>query len=253
MTYENNSFKGKTVIITGSGQGIGAAIAKLFAVRGANVAINDVNHEASNNTVEEIKASGGVAVFFPADITKEEEVKTMIKKAVATFGSVDILVNNAGIMKTLKTEELTVENWDKTLSVNLKGAFICCKAVLKIMKEKSFGKIINISSLAGESGGITVAVDYSASKAGMLALTKKIALEVAEFNINVNAIAPGTTQTPMIDAMSDKEQIALTNKIPLKRFGLPEDIAYATCFLASEEASFITGATLDVNGGLLMR
>ena len=121
------------------------------------------------------------------------------------------------------------------------------------MKKKKYGKIINISSLAGESGGIVVAADYSASKAGLLALTKKLALEVAEFNINVNAIAPGTTKTPMIDAISDEENSKLVSRIPLKRLGEPEDIAYATCFLASQEASYITGTTLDVNGGLLMR
>jgi len=249
----NNTFKNKTVIITGAGQGIGAEIAKIFASRGANVAINDVNHETANKTVEEITSLGGIAKFFPADVTNEQEINNMIKNIIETFGSLDILVNNAGIMATSKTDELSVENWDRTLAINLKGTFICCKAVLAEMKEKKSGKIINISSLAGESGGITVAVDYSASKAGVLALTKKLALEVAGFNINVNAIAPGTTQTPMIEAMSEEQRKTLSAKIPLQRFGLPKDIAYAACFLASEEASFITGATLDVNGGLLMR
>ena len=248
-----DGIKDKVAIITGAGQGIGAEIAKVFASRGANVAINDVNQQTANKTVEEITSLGGNAKYFPADVTNEKEVNSMVSDIVQAFGSLDILVNNAGIMATSKTDELTVENWDRTLSINLKGTFICCKAVLGIMKEKKSGKIINISSLAGESGGITVAADYSASKAGMLALTKKLALEVAEFNINVNAIAPGTTKTPMIDSMSDEERDTLANKIPLKRFGLPEDIAYAACFLASEEASFITGATLDVNGGLLMR
>ena len=249
----NDTFKNKTVIITGSGQGIGAGIAKVFASRGANVAINDVNADAANKTVKEITDAGGVAKYFTADVTNEEQVIAMVANILKEFGSLDILVNNAGIMDTLKTDELSVEHWDRTLSINLKGAFICCKSVLGIMKSNNAGKIINISSLAGESGGITVAADYSASKAGMLALTKKLANEVAEFNINVNAVAPGTTRTPMIDNMSDDDRALLASKIPLKRFGEPEDIAFATCFLASEEASFITGTTLDVNGGLLMR
>ncbi|MEA2025657.1 MAG: SDR family NAD(P)-dependent oxidoreductase, partial [Chloroflexota bacterium] len=162
-------------------------------------------------------------------------------------------VNNAGVLSTSPTEELDVDAWAHTLSINLTGAFICCKAVLPVMKAQRYGKIINISSLAGESGGIMAGADYSASKGGLLALTKKLALEVAAYDVNVNAIAPGTTRTPMIEAMSEEDRAVLAAKIPLRRFGAPEDIAYAACFLAGDEASFITGATLDVNGGLLMR
>ena len=253
MLFNKNYFKDKTVLITGSGQGIGAAIAETFASRGANVAVNDVNKITANKVVAKITASGGSAIYYPTDITNEEQVNSMINKIAADFGSLDILVNNAGIISTARTKELSIENWDKTMSVNLKGSFLCCKYALELMRDKNYGKIINISSLAGESGGIMVGADYSTSKAGMLALTKKLALEFAPFNINVNAVAPGTTKTPMIDAMTEAEQKVLSAKIPLKRFGLPEDIAYAVCFLASEESSFITGATLDVNGGLLMR
>ena len=246
-------FIGKTALITGAGQGIGAAIAEMLAERGANVAIIDINQDAAGKTCEKINAASGNAKFFSADVAKEQDINAMTKKITDTFGSLDILVNNAGVLSTSATEELSVENWERTISINLKGAFICCKAVLPIMKKSMYGKIVNISSLSGESGGILVGVGYSASKAGLLALTKKLALEAAPFNINVNAIAPGSTNTSMIDALSEEQRKVLMEKIPLNRIGLPEDIAYATCFLASEEASYITGTTLDVNGGLLMR
>jgi NAD(P)-dependent dehydrogenase (short-subunit alcohol dehydrogenase family) len=177
----------------------------------------------------------------------------MCRGIVETFGPLDILVNNAGILGTVRTDELEVTAFERTLAVNLVGAFICCRAVLPMMKARRYGKIVNIGSLAGQSGGIMVGADYAASKGGLLALTRRLALEAAAFGVNVNAIAPGTTRTPMIDALADEDRAALVARIPLRRFAEPEDIAHAACFLASDEASFITGATLDVNGGLLMR
>jgi NAD(P)-dependent dehydrogenase (short-subunit alcohol dehydrogenase family) len=247
------SFAGKTVLVTGAGQGIGATIATVFAERGANVAVNDVDPATGERTTGEMVSGGQSAAFFAADITSEPGVRSMCEDIVETFGSLDILVNNAGILGTSPTEELDLDAWERTLSVNLTGAFICCKAALPLMRAQRYGKIVNISSLAGESGGIMVGADYSASKGGLLALTRKLALEVAAFGINVNAIAPGTTRTPMSDALPEEDRAALVAKIPLGRLGEPEGIAYAACFLASDEASFITGATLDVNGGLLMR
>ncbi len=246
-------FAGKTVLVTGAGQGIGATIARVFAERGADVAVNDVVPSTGERTVREMVRRGQSAAYFAADVTSEPGVRSMCEDIVETFGSLDILVNNAGILGTSPTEELKVDAWMRTLSVNLTGAFICCKNVLPLMRARRYGKIINIASLAGESGGIAVGADYSASKGGLLALTRRLALEAASFDINVNAIAPATTRTPMSDELPDKDRAALLARIPLRRLGEPEDIAYAACFLASDEASFITGATLDVNGGLLMR
>ncbi len=201
----------------------------------------------------ELLERGLSAAPFVADVTLEPAVRAMCDEVVETFGSLDILVNNAGVLGLTPTEELEVDAWARTLAVNLTGAFICCRAVLPPMRRQGRGRIVNISSLAGESGGIAAGADYAASKGGLLTLTRKLALEVAAHGITVNAIAPGTTRTPMIEALSPVDRDMLRAKIPVGRLGEPEDVAYAVCFLASDEASFITGATLDVNGGLLMR
>jgi NAD(P)-dependent dehydrogenase (short-subunit alcohol dehydrogenase family) len=247
------SLAGRTALVTGAGSGIGAAIAAQLAACGASVAVNDIDAAAAERTVATIAAAGGSAAAFTADVTSEPQVRSMCEHLRDTFGELDILVNNAGVLSTTPTAELALAAWERTLAVNLTGAFNCCRAVLPAMQQRRYGKIINIASLAGESGGISVGVDYAASKGGLLALTRKLALEVAAFGINVNAIAPGTTSTPMVDAMPEQDRTALLAKIPLGRFATPADIAAAACFLAGEESSFITGATLDVNGGLLMR
>jgi len=247
-------FENKTALVTGAGQGIGRAIAIMLAQQGAKVVVNDINLETAQNVAKEINALPGQARPLKADISCEGDVAEMVSKALKEFSGLDILINNAGITNYCsQTDELSTELWDRAIAINLRGTFLCSRAVLGHMKKQRYGKIINISSLAGQSGGIKVGADYSASKAGIIAFTKKLALELAGFNINVNAVAPATTETEMIKQMSEQQRDDLRRAIPLGRFGQPEDIAQAVCFLASEEASFITGATLDVNGGLLMR
>jgi 3-oxoacyl-[acyl-carrier protein] reductase len=253
VTRAAASFEGRTVLVTGAGSGIGATIARVFAERGAQVAVNDVDATAAERVAHELREQGFGAAPFVADVTDEAAVRAMCDEIIETLGPLDILVNNAGVLGLTPTEQLEVDAWSRTLAVNLTGAFICCRAVLPRMREQGRGRIINISSLAGESGGIAAGVDYAASKGGLLTLTRKLALEMAHHGITVNAIAPGTTRTPMIEAMTPAARDTLQAKIPLGRLGEPEDIAFAVCFLASDEASFITGATLDVNGGLLMR
>lgn len=242
----------KVAIITGAGQGIGKAIALTFANEGGIPVIVDQNGKTALSVESQVKASGGRALAYELDVSNVSGLKTMVEYVVAEFGTVDILVNNAGILHSTKIEDITEQEWDKMMNVNLKSTFFAMQQVLPYMKKQKQGRIINISSLAGRMGGYQNGVAYSASKAGIIGLTMAVARRVAEYNITVNAVAPGTTESEIIKQFSQDQQESLRLLIPLQRLGKPQNIADVVAFLASDKAEFITGATIDINGGMFM-
>jgi len=245
-------FKDRVAIVTGAARGIGKAVALGFFREGAKVALVDVEGERLKALQEEIRRTGGKAIAVPCDVSKASEVKQMVERTQKTFSRIDILINNAGIIRRGTIETITEEDWDRVIEVNLKGTFNCCKAVAGIMKHQGYGKIVNVSSIAGKMGDITSAPGYGPSKAGMDALTKTLARQLAQYGINVNSVAPHAIETEMSADWSPEKRKAIIDAIPLKRLGKPEDVAEAVLFLASDVAAFITGEILDVNGGALM-
>ena len=244
--------KGKIAVVTGAGRGIGRAIALQFAEYGAKVVVNYRNSIAQvEELLSAIKDAGGDAFAVRADISKEEEAKSLINAAVEHYGRVDILVNNAGITKDNLLMRMTEEEFDSVIDINLKGTFFCLKHAATVMLKQRSGKIINISSVVGLTGNIGQA-NYAASKAGVIGMTKSAARELASRGITVNAVAPGFIQTEMTDVLPDKVKDASIASIPLKRFGTASEIAGAVSFLASEAAGYITGQVLQVDGGMVM-
>jgi 3-oxoacyl-[acyl-carrier protein] reductase len=244
--------KNRVAIVTGAARGIGKAVALTLVREGAKVALIDVEKERLEALKEEIEKNGGQVAAIVCDITKSSEVQAMVQQVQVRFGRIDILVNNAGIIRRGTIETVTEEDWDRVIEVNLKGTFNCCKAVVPIMKQQGYGKIVNVSSIAGKLGDITSAPGYGPSKAGMDALTKTLARQLAQYGINVNGVAPHAIETEMSAQWSDERRKEIIASIPLGRLGKPDDVAEAVLFLASDEASFITGEILDVNGGALM-
>lgn len=244
--------QGKVAIITGAGQGIGLGIARAFAREGARIALWDFNPVALEKALAETLQSGAEAVACLLDVSCKKQVDNAVEKVKEQWGAVDILVNNAGIYEVLPVEEISEGQWDRVLAVNLKGAFLCCQAAIPHLKSQGGGRIINMASSAGKVGGSAAGVHYSVSKAGVICLSKQLARELGPYNITVNAVAPGRVDTPIIRIVSHEENEAFRLRTPLGRLGTPEDIANAVVFLASQEASFITGEILDVNGGLLI-
>jgi NAD(P)-dependent dehydrogenase (short-subunit alcohol dehydrogenase family) len=237
----------KVAIITGAAQGIGKAIAETFAQEGAKVVINDVKtNEATQIAID----TGGLSIT--ADVTKEDEVERMIKQTVKHFGTVDILVNNAGILYPTKIDDISKDEWDRVLDVNLKSVFLCTKAVLGIMKEKGSGRIVNMSSSAGRSVSTVGGAHYTTSKAAMLGFTRAVAKEVAPYGITVNAVCPGLIDTEMVRLECSPEQVAnYVKNFPISRIGTPEEVAKLVLFLITD-ADYITGASIDINGGDFM-
>jgi 3-oxoacyl-[acyl-carrier protein] reductase len=243
--------EGRVALITGASQGIGRACAQVMAREGATVAVAARNREKLDQLVAEIAAAGGKSAAFVMDVADEEQVKSGIKSALAQFGKIDILVNNAGITRDQLVMRMKRADWDAVLNTNLTSAYLCIQQVIGSMLKQRWGRIINITSVFGQIGQAGQA-NYAASKAGLIGLTMAMAREVASRNITCNAVAPGFIETSMTAALSEEFKQSAVKNIPLGRVGSPEDVASVVSFLASEDASYITGHVLNVNGGLLM-
>ncbi len=245
------SLQGHVALVTGASQGIGRACAIALAKAGATVVLAARNAEKLNEAVSQIQGDGGKAAAFPLDVSSEDAIKSTIKTIAVQLGKIDILVNNAGVTRDGLLLRMKRADWDEVFTTNLTAAFLLTQAVLGGMMKQRWGRIINIASIVGEVGAAGQA-NYASSKAGLIGFTLSVAREVASRNITVNAVAPGYIVTAMTDAMTEDQKKAVTEQIPLGRHGTDSDIANAVLFLASNEAGYITGHVLDVNGGLRM-
>jgi len=246
---------GKVALLTGARRGMGAANARALAIQGAKVVVTDIDEGECQPVVQEITDAGGEAACFKMDVSNASEVNDVIDAIIEKYGRLDILINNAGIYEPKPFLEMTEEEWDRTIDINLKGQFLCAQRAAKEMAKNNWGRIVNIASIASGQVGVGVAASahYTASKGGITGMTETLAIELAPLNINVNAIGPGVIDTPMVSASQiPKEQMdAMLSQLPIKRMGTPEEVAAMVVFLSSEEASYVTGATFFVDGGWL--
>jgi len=247
--------EGKVAVVTGSGRGIGAGIAEMLAAHGAFVIITDINLEDAKKTAAKIVADGGQAAAEYFNVTDFANLKSEIDRLAAIRGRIDIWVNNAGITGTARVDEITIEDWDRMQTLDIKSVFFCTQAVYEIMKKQNYGKLVHISSMAGERGGRSSSCAYSSAKAGVLNVSKCFALSGGKYNITSNCVCPGRTLPAMAQGLSwlTDPNDAPEKTIPLCRFGTPEDIAGAVLFLSSDLSSYVTGDVIDVNGGLYMK
>ncbi len=244
-------FQDRVTIVTGASQGIGESIARSFAREGASVALLDVQRDKLEAVAAAIAAEGGKARAYPADVTKSDQTTAVVEAVIKDFGKVDHLVNNAGITRDNLFMRMKEEEWDAVMAVNLKGVFNLTKAVVRPMIQARYGRIVNLSSIAGEMGNAGQ-TNYAASKAGLIGFSKSLARETASRNVTVNCVAPGFIATAMTEALPDNVKTKFLEIIPMGRFGQPADVAGAIRFLCSEDAAYITGQVLNVNGGMYM-
>ena len=251
---DSTEFTKKTAVVTGAGQGMGRAVAEKFASLGARIVVNDINGIAAQVTVEGIKALGGEAVAVQGDVTSTRDSADMIAIALERYGDLHILVNNAGVLRPTKVIDIEEEEWDFVVGVNLKGTYVCSRAAVTVMRNAGWGRIVNFSSTAGKNVSTVGGAHYTAAKAGILGFTRHLAKEVAQYGITVNAVCPGLIDTEMVrDTISDTQVEEYANGFPIPRMGRPYEVAELVAFLASDRAAYITGASLDINGGDLMK
>ena len=242
----------RVALITGAAGGIGRAISLRFAGEGASVGVCDLDLPRAEAVAEEVRSTGGRASAYRLDASEESEVRAFFPSFREEHGRLDILVNNAGLCRNVSIEDIDGEEWDLYLRVNLKSVFLCSKEALRIMKGQRYGKLISLASAAGKIGGVVAGAHYAAAKAGVICLTKSLALQAAPFGIQANAIAPGPIATRMTEEWGPELTKAFVEKIPLHRYGTPAEVAEVALLLASDRAGFITGEVINVNGGLLM-
>jgi NAD(P)-dependent dehydrogenase (short-subunit alcohol dehydrogenase family) len=245
--------RGRTALVTGAGQGMGRMAALTLARRGARIVINDTDQQAIEEVVAQLQAEGAEAMGVRANVAMRDEVRAMVAAAIKRFGTLDILVNNAGVLRPTAVIDMDEAEWDFVVGVNLKGTFLCSQAVLSAMQAAGWGRIINFSSTAGKNISTLGGAHYTAAKAGILGFTRHLARETARYGITVNAVCPGLIDTEMVRSTISEERLrAYAESYPIPRLGLPEEVAELVAFLASDRAAYITGASLDINGGDLM-